>query len=155
MSCVNAQALFSLVPLVCITWFLLVASRRPSKLIIDVERENLVVRITGKDAVYAMSRGWTIPLDCLRGITVVPVHKVPTQGLRWPGTGIPGIIRAGSFGFGDRRDFWLVRKAPEVLVIELLPGEFYRRIILELPNVREEALRLRPRTGSYTGPLNA
>lgn len=152
---VDVQVLSSLIPLVLITWFLFVVSRRPSKIVIDIDGQNLVVQITGRDAIYAMSRGWTLPLDCIRGITVVPAHQVPQQGLRWPGTGIPGALRAGSYGFGDRRDFWLVRKAPELLVIELWPGEPYRRIILEVPEVREEALRLRPSTGVYTGPLTA
>jgi hypothetical protein len=150
-----AEALAGMIPPGLTLWFLLVASRRPSEVSVEVEGENLVLRITGRDAFYALCRGMTIPLDCIQGITVVAAQKVPKKGLRWPGLEIPGALRAGSYGLGDRRDFWLVRKAPELLVVELESGEPYRRLILELPDVREQARRIRPGTGVYVGPLTA
>jgi hypothetical protein len=113
--------------------------------------DALRVRISGWDAVWSLCRGMTIPLASIRGIAVAPRAKVPATGLRLPGTGVPGVIRAGSYGTGATRDFWLVRRAGEVLVIELEPGEPYRRIVLELPDPHEVCLRLRPRTGAYTG----
>jgi hypothetical protein len=118
---------------------------------LDVTESSLCVRIRGWDALFALSRGMTIPLSSVRGIAVAPRRRVPATGLRLPGTGFPGVIRAGSYGTGDRRDFWLVRRAAEVLVIELEPGEPYRRIVLELADPREVCLRLRPHTGAYTG----
>jgi hypothetical protein len=42
-----------------------------------------------------------------------------------------------------------------VLVIELQRGEPYRRVVLEVPDPRAEALRLRPALGTYTGSFEA
>jgi hypothetical protein len=61
---------------------------------------------------------------------------------------------AGSYGTGDKRDFWLVRKADELLVIELRPGAAYRRIVLEVSDPHAEALRLRPELGAYAGTFS-
>lgn len=93
----------------------------------------------------------TIPVASVAGVAVAPRRLVPQTGFRLPGTGIPGVLRAGSYGTGARRDFWLVRRADLVLVIELHPGGRYRRLVLEVPDPHAEALRLRPHLGSYTG----
>lgn len=126
-------------------------ARKPSRVELTVDEATLRVRITGKDALYAMSRGMTIPVESIKGISVASSHAIPRTGLRFPGTGIPGVLRAGSYGTGSKRDFWLVRQATELLVIELQEGEPYRRIVLEVPDVRAEALRLRPILGTHTG----
>jgi hypothetical protein len=130
---------------------LFAGGRRPSKIRLEVVGENLVVRISGKDALYTLSRGMEIPLQSIQGIAVAPNASVPRTGLRLPGTGIPGVLRAGSYGTGARRDFWLVRRADQLLVIELQPGEPYRRLVLEVPGPRADCLRLRPMTGAYSG----
>jgi hypothetical protein len=134
---------------------LLAGARTASPIELTVDGAALRIRIRGKDALYALSRGMTIPLSSVEGVSVAPTQTVPRTGLRLPGTGIPGVLRAGSFGTGSRRDFWLVRRAPEVLVIELQRGEPYRRVVLEVPDPRAEALRLRPALGTYTGSFEA
>ena len=130
---------------------LLAGVRRPSKISLDVVGGNLVVRISGRDSFYALRRGMQIPLISIQGIAVAPTASVPRTGLRLPGTAIPGVLRAGSYGTGARRDFWLVRRAEELLVVELQPGQRYRRLVLEVPDPRAECLRLRPMTGAYAG----
>ena len=130
---------------------LLAGERRPSKISLDVMGDSLVVRISGKDSLYSMSRGMTIPLTSLQGVAVASSASVPRTGLRLPGTGIPGVLRAGSYGVAPRRDFWLVRRADQLVVLVLQPGEPYRRVVLEVPDPKEEGLRLRPITGAYAG----
>ena len=49
------------------------------------------------------------------------------------------MIRAGYYGTGAQRDFWLTRRAEEVLVIELEPGERLRKPVLEVPDPRGTA----------------
>jgi hypothetical protein len=73
--------------------------------------------------------------------------------MRLPGTGVPGVIRAGSYGTGERRDFWNVRRGEYCLVIQLEPGQEYRRLVLEVADPQEVAERLRARVGTFTGPL--
>lgn len=130
---------------------LLVGTRHASPIDVAVVNDRLVVRISGKDALYALSRGMTIPLSGIQGVAVAPRRKVPATGLRLPGTGVPGVLRAGSFGTGARRDFWLVRRAEEVLVVELQPGQPYRRLVLEVPDAHAVSLGISPLTGVYKG----
>lgn len=129
----------------------MVGARTPSGVELTVEDGCLRMRITGKDAFYALCRGMSLPLASIKGVAVAPRHLVPQTGLRLLGTGIPRVLRAGSYGTGSARDFWLVRQAEEFLVIELELGEPYRRLVLEVPNPHAEALRLRPMVGAYTG----
>ncbi|MCW2544626.1 MAG: Uncharacterized protein JWM40_2178 [Frankiales bacterium] len=133
--------------------WLLVGARRPATIELEVVDEQLVLRLHGRDAFYAMSRGMTIPLTSIKGVAVAPRNSVPRTGLRLPGTSLPGL-RAGSFGTRPRRDFWLVRTPDTVLVVELQPDEPYRRLVLEVPDPRALCLRLRPRTGAYTGTFS-
>ena len=124
--------------------------RRPTNVRIDIEHDNLVVQLRGWDALYCVKRRIAFPLADVDGVGVYMRSQVPAEGLRAPGTAIPGLIRAGSYGRGDTRDFWNVRAAEEVLVIQLKPGSEYRRIVLEVPAPREEMLRLRPLLGALS-----
>jgi hypothetical protein len=124
---------------------------RPSRLSIDVEDGALCIRMHGADGFLSLRRQLCVPLAEVEGVAVAPRRLVPATGLRFPGTSFPGVIRAGSYGVGATRDFWLVRKAQQVLVFELAPGATYRRIVLEVPDPHAEALRLRPLVGAYTG----
>lgn len=147
-------ALLPFVVLALLVGGLLAGARKPSPIYVAIVDDSLVVRVGGKDALYALSRGMTIPLSCIEGVAVAPRRAVPTTGLRLPGTGIPGVLRAGSYGTGSSRDFWLVRQAEEVLVIELRPGQAYRRIVLEVPDPHALCHQIRPMTGAYTGTFN-
>jgi hypothetical protein len=120
---------------------------------LDIEGDELVLRITGWDALFALSRGMRIPVMEIAGVAVFPRRLVPATGWRLPGTSLPGVIRFGSYGTGSERDFWMVRKAEQVLVIQLQPGAAYRRLVLEVADPHAEALRLRPTVGAYTGTL--
>lgn len=130
---------------------LVLGARRPSGVELVIEDDALVVRIPGKDAFYALCRRLRLPLASIKGVAVGPRSVIPQTGLRLPGTGIPGMLRAGSYGIGSSRDFWLVRRAEQFLVIELEPGGPYRRVVLEVLDPHAEVLRLRPALGAYTG----
>lgn len=130
---------------------LLVGARRPSALRLAVEDESLVVRFSGMDALFCLRRTLRVPLGLVKGVAAAPRQLVPTAGLRLPGTSIPGVLRAGSYGTGAHRDFWLVRRAPQVLVFELASGAPYRRVVLEVADPSAEAARLRPLVGAYSG----
>jgi hypothetical protein len=122
---------------------LLAGMRTSSPVELAVEASALRIRFTGKDALYALSRGIAVPLTAVRAVSAVPNRDVQRTGLRLPGTNLPGVLRAGSYGTGSRRDLWLVRRAPARLVIELQPGQRYRRVVLQVPDPQGEAARLR------------
>ncbi|HVE73991.1 MAG TPA: hypothetical protein VNA30_02735 [Mycobacteriales bacterium] len=142
--------------LVCALIFaIFIGAGNPAGVRLDVEDGSLVVRIKGKDALYCLCRTLRVPVGLVKGVAASPRRLVPATGLRLPGTAIPGVLRAGSYGTGASRDFWLVRRAKHVLVIELEAGAPYRRIVLEVADPNAEAVRLRPLVGAYTGTFDA
>ena len=143
-------ALLPLLPLLFIAGVLLPIRRSPA-ITVTVEDDVLHVRLGIWDKLYCFRRDLTIPVGDVEGVAVAPRHRVPAGGLRLPGTGIPGVIRAGSFGTGSSRDFWDVRKSEMLLVIELRPGAEYRRIVLELADPTTVSGELRPLLGAFTG----
>jgi hypothetical protein len=100
--------------------------------VVIAERE-VRVAFRGADALWASSRGITIPVPRLRGARVISraeAHRECSK-LRLPGTALPGVLRAGSYGRGDDRQLWCVHRAAEVLVLDLV-GRPYCRVVLEV-----------------------
>ena len=129
-------------------------TRRPAALDISVRDDRLVVRMLGWDVIYCCRREVSVPVAAVEGVCVARRESVPAKGLRVPGTSIPGVIRAGSYGSGDERDFWDVRRGEDVLVVQLRPGaDEYRRLVLEVRDPHSEMLRLRPILGAAVLPL--
>jgi hypothetical protein len=131
-----------------IIWLFL-AARRGSRIDVALIGSDLVVRLRGVDVLWTFRRRVTVSVDLVRGVAVSSLAAVPTHGLRLPGIAIPGVIRAGSYGTGNDRSFWDVRRGPEILWVELVDGAPYRRLILEVPDPHELALRLRPHLGAW------
>jgi hypothetical protein len=121
------------------------------RITLTVEADALHVQQGGWDSIYCLRHSLDLPLDEIEGVAAAPRELVPATGLRLPGIGVPGVIRAGSFGMGLRRDFWNVRRGQMLLVIQLRPGAAYRRVVLEVADPQAEALRLRPAVGAYAG----
>jgi hypothetical protein len=126
---------------------------RPPRLDLAVDGDTVVVAMHGCDVFFCMRARIVVPIAAVDGVCVSRRDLVPHEGLRLPGTSLGKLIRAGSYGVGAARDFWNVRRAESVLVIQLCPGAEYRRIVLEVPDPGAEALRLRPILGPTTLPL--
>lgn len=127
---------------------LLLNMRRPANVAIRVERDHLVVALRGWDAIYCCRRRVEAPLSEIEGVGLYARDRVPVEGPRLPGASFPGVIRAGSFGVGDRRDFWDVRRGQQVLVVQMKPGAEFRRLVLEVPEPQEKLAQLRPLLGA-------
>lgn len=130
---------------------LLSQARRTPKVTLTVVADALQIRLGGVDALYCLKRTLVLPLASIQGVAVATKASVPRTGLRLPGTSLPGVIRAGSYGTGRSRDFWDVRRATVYFVVQLLPGGRYRRVVLELPDPQGEVARLAPVIGVYEG----
>ena len=115
---------------------------------LEVQDDELVVRLSGAQLVLSLCRTLRFPVAAVTGVCAAPRLQVPVNWLRWPGTSFPGLIKAGSFGRGADRDFWCVARGQQVLVVQLEPGQPYRRLVLEVPDAHADALRLRPVLGS-------
>lgn len=93
--------------------------------------ETVAVTLRGLDVVWALRRSVRVPRRAVLRAQVVESSQVKPSGLRLPGTEVPGVLRAGSFGRSPNRDFWDVRTGPQVLVLTLADGQPYRRIVLQ------------------------
>jgi hypothetical protein len=108
-----------------------------------------VVALSGRDRLVALRDRVTVPADAVTTIEARARREVPAEGLRRPGTSVPGLVRAGVYGAGARRDFWVVWRASVVLVVECrvdadgTAGAGFRRLVLEVDDPAGEAERLR------------
>lgn len=98
---------------------------------VSVRNDRLIVTVNGLRRVWALKRGFDIPLDHVRDVTADPVIAHTRKGIRAPGTYLPGVITAGTFYRKGERTFWDVRRPEKVIVIELR-DERYQRLILEV-----------------------
>ncbi|AFY68858.1 hypothetical protein Pse7367_0552 [Thalassoporum mexicanum PCC 7367] len=74
----------------------------------------------------------TVPIEHITAVsTTKPEFSWKT--LRAPGTGLPGVLMAGTFYTENGREFWYIKRDPNYLVIDL-KDEYYKRIVLTLDN---------------------
>lgn len=135
------QLAASVVPIVLILT-LIMAMARPPVIRLTVVERDLMLRFGILDAIWLMSRTLSIPLSDIQRVAVSSLDGIPQEDFRLPGAALPGVIRAGYFGTGDRRDVWDVRNGDEVLRIDLRPGSRFRRIVLQVADPDGEAARL-------------
>ena len=94
--------------------------------------DSIVMRLDPLDALFAIKRRLDIPRSQVESVEVVERSAVPhTRGtwVRAPGTHVPGFARYGSYGFEPNREFWMVRRQAEVVVVEVRDWA-YRRLVL-------------------------
>lgn len=103
-----------------------------------VAAEGVVVRFTGTDRVWACCRGVYLPLT--RVLLARPLNRrdavAASPRVHLPGVSVPRVLRAGSFGVGQRRQLWMVRRAERLLAI-YLKGDPYHRVVVEVPDPEE------------------
>ena len=94
---------------------------------------GLRVRFTGVYRVAACSRGLDVPFERIvgsrvmtRGAAVSSSPRLPCPGSWWPRR-----LRAGSWGIGERRQLWGVRRGPHVVVV-YLSGRPFHRVVLDI-----------------------
>jgi hypothetical protein len=109
-----------------------VQCRKPAAIDVTVKDDRIVAAFSRWDGIWAMRRGLTVPLTQVVDVEAVDSEDVPRRGMRFPGTSWPGVIRAGSYGTGEQRELWNVRKAVRLLVIDLDPPVPYARVVLEV-----------------------
>jgi hypothetical protein len=118
------------------------AGGRP-RIALEVEDGHLLVRLGMRDAAFALRRSISIPLTGISQVTTPATKSVPRRGVRLPGTEIPGLIRAGSYGHKPSREFWDVRRGQTVLVIDTTSCDPYARLVLEVDDPTGTAAWLR------------
>ena len=114
----------------------------PARVEVTVEGDAVVVTPRGFDALLCLRGRIVVPLAAVAMVRVVPRREAPRTGLRRPGTAVPGLVLAGSYGSGEQRTFWDVRRAERVLVVSCRLGSEYKALVVEVPEPDAVAERL-------------
>lgn len=145
MSAVPTWVVALAVPVVVLGLLFGLAWRAP-RIRVELAGDWLEVEPLGLDKFWCVRRIVRIPRSSVTEIRVLGRREVPLAGLRLPGSYLPGVMIAGSYGLGAHREFWDVRRGDRVLVIDIRPGATakYRRLVLEVPDPDGTAAALRP-----------
>jgi hypothetical protein len=103
---------------------------------------QLNIRLTGASRLLAMKGRLAVPFAHIVAARVMPRNlAAKSRGwLRFPGTQFPGVTSGSYRGRGEWQ-FWDVRRAKEVLAIDLR-DERYSRLILQVPDPATEAQKI-------------
>lgn len=98
-----------------------------------VTEQGVLLRFTGRDRVYAFRGGLFLPIDRVLGARTLGRRDAVTASPRvhLPGISVPGMLRAGTYGVGERRQLWMVHAATTLLAI-YLRGEPFHRVVVEV-----------------------
>jgi hypothetical protein len=92
----------------------------------------LKVRLSGWQALLALKRDIIVALDHIVSAEAGTLISKRPDGIRLPGTYLPGVITAGSYWWKDRGwSFWSVRHEERAVDIRLR-DERYSRIVVEV-----------------------
>jgi hypothetical protein len=104
------------------------------KLSIDVKK--LTITLSTAEKLAAFHGNLQIPLNKVLGASVVDSKFWSGLGLRVPGTGLPGILIAGTFiKKGDRAFVWWSRRRIPVEIT--LSGHGYNRMVISASSQAE------------------
>ena len=98
---------------------------------ITVDGDKLMLDVQGLDKLWSLKSRLEIPLRNIRGVKADSDVARKPQGLRAPGTYLPGVITAGTFHQDGKRVFWDVHNAGNAIVIELV-DERYAQLVVEV-----------------------
>ena len=103
------------------------------------------LELIGWDILWSLKSNLTFPVAGIRNVYADPNATRP-DGFRMPGTGLPGVIQAGTFTGQGHREFWYVHFTGRSVVfgLEDLP---YSRIVVDVRD--PEAVVQRVRAARY------
>jgi hypothetical protein len=97
---------------------------------IETDPSHVTITMSPVETVLAFRRRLKVPVDEIASVVAMDRSDLPIGPLvRAPGTHIPGLIRYGSYGLGENRQFWAFVRRSRVLVIDTPTWE-YSRIVL-------------------------
>jgi hypothetical protein len=110
---------------------------------LDVEDGRVIARFAGGQAVMALARQVSVPVDDVRSVEVVPDGWTLDLGWRVGGTGVPRRLAFGRYRKrGGPRTFAAVYCGEPAVVIETSGGDWDRlAIAVEDPEAAAAAVR--------------
>jgi hypothetical protein len=114
---------------------------------IELTESTLLIHVKGVHKILALKSQLEIPLTHVVGAEIDPT-VVNLKEIRAPGTGLPGVIKAGSFRLEGQWAFWDVHDPQKAITIKLA-DEHFTKLVIEVTNPAaavaqiEEAVRAR------------
>jgi hypothetical protein len=96
---------------------------------LGMDGSDLVVRLSAMEKIGALRGNIRVPLACVRAVRVSDTPWSELRGIRWPGTGLPGVISLCTRRGPGVHDFAAVYGRRPALVIELTGASFDRLVI--------------------------
>lgn len=100
------------------------------------QQTNLHVTLSRGEKLAALHGDLKIPLSSILGAEVLGQKWWMNLGLRVPGTGLPGVIIAGTYIWRKDRAFVCWKRGEQVLQINLT-GQNYTRLVIGVENAEE------------------
>jgi hypothetical protein len=91
--------------------------------------DELVVTLNDLEKTGALRGDVHVPFSAVRSVRVSTSPFVDLQGMRAPGTGIPGVIALGTWRSKGAKDFVAVYRGGPAVVVELEGAEFRRLVV--------------------------
>ena len=105
---------------------------------IEITAKELIVHLTAAEKIFGLRGNLHIPATSIRGASALDKKFWLKLGVRAPGTGLPGVIVAGTYRWrGDKvYAFWTKGQQPLQITLD---GKQYNRIIIGVENAQELA----------------
>ncbi len=97
----------------------------------NIEGDHLTLSVQGIDKLLSFKGSITVPLEHISAVSKAPEISRKDIGLKLIGTGLPGLIRAGTYSGKDGLAFWDVHDYDKALMFEL-HDERYSRLFVEV-----------------------
>jgi hypothetical protein len=111
---------------------------------LEVEQDELVVRLSGVEHAAALRREVRVPLALIESVCADPDPWSALRGIRAPGTGIPGVVAYGVRRItGGAPDFAAVHGRGPAVRIDLAPGAPFGRLLVTVEDAESAAAAIR------------
>ena len=108
----------------------------------EVRGTELHLHLSRLERLEAFHGDVAVPLATVRAVRAVDTAWDELRGVRAPGTGIPGVIAAGTRRGGFGKDFAVVHGRGPAVVVEL-EGAAYGRLVATASDAEGVAARIR------------
>lgn len=109
---------------------------------ITVTPHEVTFEVLGLHKLWTLKSRLTVRLEHITSVRADPGVSLGWGGeIRWPGTYIPGMIKAGTFYGRGRRTFWDVAHRERAIVVELA-NDRYDAVIVEVADPAAAVARI-------------
>lgn len=109
---------------------------------VEVNGDNLEIHVVGVDRILALKSTVVVPMEHVSAIDqALEEVSVVFHGLKLPGTGIPGVVTAGSFLKEGEWSFWDVHDPAKAVIIRT-HDEHYCRVVVGVDDPAETVERV-------------